>query len=48
LKGSAHAAAHTWQHRPDRLAADETQIIGARYPEENDRMTNLKAPLATT
>ena len=28
-----------------RAAADEIQIVGARYPEENDRMTNLEAPL---
>ena len=28
-----------------RQAADEVAIVGARYPEENDRMTNLEAPL---
>ena len=28
-----------------RAAADDIQIIGARYPEENDTMTNLEAPL---
>jgi hypothetical protein len=28
-----------------RAAADQVQIVGARYPEENDRMTNLEAPL---
>jgi aryl-alcohol dehydrogenase-like predicted oxidoreductase len=28
-----------------RAAADEIQIVGARYPEANDRMTNLEAPL---
>ncbi len=28
-----------------RAAADEIEIVGARYPEENDRMTNLEAPL---
>ena len=28
-----------------RAAADSIQIVGARYPEENDRMTNLDAPL---
>ena len=28
-----------------RSAADEIQIVGARYPEANDRMTNLEAPL---
>jgi aryl-alcohol dehydrogenase-like predicted oxidoreductase len=28
-----------------RSAADEIEIVGARYPEENDRMTNLEAPL---
>jgi hypothetical protein len=27
------------------VAADNQQIIGARYPEENDSMTNLEAPL---
>jgi len=30
-----------------RAAADQVQIVGARYPEENDRMTNLEAPLPT-
>jgi aryl-alcohol dehydrogenase-like predicted oxidoreductase len=30
-----------------RSAADTIDIIGARYPEENDRMTNLEAPLPT-
>jgi len=29
----------------NRVAADQVQIVGARYPEENDRMTNLEAPL---
>jgi hypothetical protein len=28
-----------------RAAADQVQIVGTRYPEENDRMTNLEAPL---
>lgn len=28
-----------------RAAADEITIVGARYPEENDAMTNLEAPL---
>ena len=28
-----------------RSAADKIEIVGARYPEENDRMTNLEAPL---
>ena len=28
-----------------RAAADQVQIVGARYPEENDRMTNLEAPM---
>ncbi|MCA0294843.1 MAG: aldo/keto reductase [Actinobacteria bacterium] len=28
-----------------RAAADQITIVGARYPEENDRMTNLDAPL---
>jgi aryl-alcohol dehydrogenase-like predicted oxidoreductase len=31
-----------------RAAADEIQIVGARYPEANDRMTNLEAPMPTT
>ena len=28
-----------------RTAADQVQIVGARYPEEDDNMTNLEAPL---
>ena len=28
-----------------RAAADQIQIVGARYPEENDSMTNQDAPL---
>ena len=30
-----------------RAAADQITIVGARYPEENDRMTNIEAPLRT-
>lgn len=31
-----------------RAAADQVQILGARYPEAQDRMTNQEAPLPTT
>ena len=31
-----------------RAAADNLTIVGARYPDEQDRMTNLEAPLPTT
>jgi aryl-alcohol dehydrogenase-like predicted oxidoreductase len=31
-----------------RAAADSIQISGARYPEENDKMTNLDAPLPSS
>ena len=31
--------------REIRTAADQVQIVGARYPEENDHKTNLEAPL---
>ena len=27
-----------------RAAADSIEIVGARYPEENERMTNVDAP----
>lgn len=30
-----------------REAADRIAIVGARYPEDNDRLTNLEAPLPT-
>jgi aryl-alcohol dehydrogenase-like predicted oxidoreductase len=30
-----------------RAAADQVQILGARYPEAQDRMTNQEAPLPT-
>ena len=30
-----------------RAAADQVQIVGARYPEAQDRMTNQEAPLPT-
>ena len=30
-----------------RAAADKIQIVGARYPEDQDAMTNLDAPLPT-
>jgi aryl-alcohol dehydrogenase-like predicted oxidoreductase len=30
-----------------RAAADKIQIVGARYPEAQDAMTNLDAPLPT-
>ena len=46
--GAAEVELSAGQLAEIRAAADSLTIVGARYPEEQDRMTNVEAPVLTT